>query len=160
MSSSQPVIAARGRASRTNLGGPGQCPHLAVLVWRQPHDHSDRLAVWIRGARTFPDCPKALGDVDISVIVVHVAAAERRKSQWCHDPTSRPRRLSEARDAISTRHSVELSPSYLLADEIAAREPPFAFTPRLHHVGWPLERTHFLAGQYVQLRWPQIASPQ
>jgi len=114
----------------------------------------DLLAAWIHGARTFPDRPKALGDLDISVIVVSVAPAERRYSQWREDPTSRPHRLSETRDAISARRRVELSPSYLLRDELAASEPPFAFTPRHHHVGWPLERTHFLAGQYVQLYGP------
>jgi len=114
----------------------------------------DLLAVWIHGARTFPDRPKALGDLDVSVVVVDVAAAERRHSQWRDDPTSRPRRLSEARNTISAHHSVELSPSYLLADEIATSAPPFAFTPRAHHVGWPLERSHFLAGQYVHLYGP------
>ena len=116
--------------------------------------NTDLLAVWVHGARTFPDRPKALGDLDISVIVVHVAAVERRYSRWRHDPTSRPQRLSEARDAISARRRVELSPSYLLADEMAASEPPLAFTPRRHHVGWPFERTHFLAGQYVHLHGP------
>lgn len=114
----------------------------------------DLLAVWIHGARTFPDRPKALGDLDIDVILAHVTPTERRYSQWRDDPTSRPYRLSEARDAISARHGVELSPSYLLVDEITASEPPFAFTPRLHHVGWPFERTHFLAGQYVHLHGP------
>jgi PAS domain-containing protein len=110
--------------------------------------------VWIHGARTFPDRPKALGDLDICVILARVPPSERRYSQWRGDPTSRPHRLAQARDAISARQAVELSPSYLLADEIAASEPSFAFTPRLHHVGWPFERTHFLAGQCVFLYGP------
>jgi hypothetical protein len=122
----------------------------------------DLLAVWIHGARTFPDRPKALGDLDLCVILVEVAPAERRYTQWRDDRRSRPRRLAEARHSLSARHGVELSPSYLLAEEIAASEPPFAFTPRRHHVGWPFERTHFLAGQYVHLHGSapdQLVSP-
>jgi hypothetical protein len=122
----------------------------------------DLLAVWIHGARTFPDPPKTLGDLDICVIVSNVTPSERRFSRWRDDPTSRPHRLAAAQRAISARNGVDLSPLYLLADEIDQSTPPNAFTPRRHDTGWPFERTHFLAGQYVHLhgRSPQqLLSP-
>jgi hypothetical protein len=102
------------------LPGPAARAAQDLLGELQAVLNKDLLAVWIHGARTFPDGPKALGDLDISVIVAHVARGERRYSQWRDDPTSRPRRLTRARDAISARHNVELSPSYLLAHEIVA----------------------------------------
>ena len=112
----------------------------------------DLVAMWLYGGTTFPDRPRQPGDLDIGVVVSQASPDERRPERWVGDQRSRPYRIVLLEESIAATHRVSLDTSYFLADEMTRGEPPgLAFFERRRHTSWPVDRAHWLAGQYVHL---------
>jgi hypothetical protein len=112
----------------------------------------DLVAMWLYGGTTFPDRPRLRGDLDIAVVVAQAPPGERRPEEWLADPQSRPYRIAAVQESTAATHEVALDATYLLAEEMGAGEPPGgAFFERRRHTSWPVDRAHWLAGQYVHL---------
>lgn len=116
----------------------------------------DLVAAWLHGGTTFPDRPGVPGDLDIFVVVARGTPAERDLTVWPHDRGSRPRRAYAVQEAVSRIRDVAIDLNFVLKADAAASEPPGeAFVVERRVVTWPIQRAHWLAGQYVLLHGQQ-----
>ena len=114
---------------------------------------ADLVGAWLHGGTTFADRPVRPGDLDICVVIAHVARNERTPRTWRADPGSRPSRVDAAQESIARGSGVVFDTMYLLADEVGrGRLPSSAFDKRRRETGWAVYRAHWLAGQYVLLQ--------
>jgi predicted nucleotidyltransferase len=112
----------------------------------------DLTAMWLYGGTTFDDRSRQSGDLDICVVLGQVSPSERRPEDWLEDPFSRPRRLVAITQSIEAEFGVNFDTACFLENEMSRDEPPdSAFWERRRHTGWPIDRAHWLGGQYVHL---------
>lgn len=112
----------------------------------------DLVAMWLYGGTTFPDGPGVPGDLDVGVVVAQATPAERDPRVWFDNPGSRPQRIVSLVEGLSAAHGVSFDVAFFLAADMGRGDPPaHAYVESRRHTGWPVERAHWLAGQYVSL---------
>lgn len=97
------------------------------------------VALWAYGARTSPDPPLSLGDLDTFAVI------DRTPEE------AKILRIRNAEEAIEQEHSVNLDTVFILAAAAACPGLPHSAWGLEHVETWALHRAHWLAGRYVLL---------
>jgi Domain of unknown function (DUF4111) len=125
-------------------------PPVAADVWRRLRDdlqvllEDDLVAIWGYGARSFPEAPRRLGDVDTLVVVSRTPTVSVAQS------------LHDADAANGQDHGIALDTTYVLTADLVQERPRDALSPgRRHDATWAFHRAHLLAGRYVALFGPE-----
>lgn len=122
-----------------------QLPAGAATAWVRLRDEllailADSLvALWAYGARTFPDPPRSLGDLDTYAVL------QRTPEEGTIQ------RIHSAHEATERELAVNLDIGFILAADAARPDLPRPAWGRGQEVNWALHRAHWLAGRYVLL---------
>jgi hypothetical protein len=114
---------------------------LALRTELQRILRDDLVAMWAYGGTVSLDDPARSGDLDTYVIVARPP------------DEAITRAIEDAHRAIADEHGVEWDAWYVLADEARGTDPPrHAWLEGRRDTSWGINRAHWLAGRYVNLR--------
>lgn len=99
----------------------------------------DLVALWAYGARTFPDPPRSLGDLDTFAVLKRASEEEM------------PQRVLTAHEVIERDYQVTLDTKFILAADAARPDLPRSVWGGGREEHWAFHRAHWLAGRYVLL---------
>jgi len=122
-----------------------QLPKDAAAAWVRLRDEllailgDNLVALWAYGARTFPDPPRSLGDLDTYAVL------QRRP----HEGTIQ--RIRSAHEAIERELAVNFDTAFILSADAARPDIPPPAWGQGHQENWAFNRAHWLAECYLPL---------
>lgn len=109
----------------------------------------DLLALWLHGGTTFADRPLVRGDIDLAVVLVTLNDDEQRARAWSEDQSSRPYRARKLEKTVGDELGVGFDVTYLMVTNDGSGLVDSAFYTRRQGPPSPVDRAHWLAGQYA-----------